>query len=88
MRAVLAGHARTAAMKPRASDKLWADHAWSRPRWGNRRGQPWSEAEYDKACLMRLYRRSTAQIARELGRTEKSVNGKLGYWPNSAPGNA
>ena len=68
-------------MKRRRSDDLWAVPSWAKQHWGGRRGQPWSEAEYDLACTMRFYRRGPSEVAAAIGRTKGSVTGKLGYWP-------
>ncbi len=60
--------------------ECWANPEWCARNWGNRRGKPWTEEEYNKALTMRLFKKTDAEIALELGRTQRSVEGKLGYW--------
>lgn len=59
--------------------ELWANPDWCSKNWGNRRGKPWTGLELVKALGMRLSGCSDVQIAAELGRTVRSVEGKLGY---------
>lgn len=64
----------------RASDKLWANPAWSIPRWGKRRGKPWTDEEMVTAYELRQQGADVSAIATALGRTWKSVDGKIGNW--------
>jgi hypothetical protein len=59
--------------------ELWADPEWRGSHWGNRRGRPWGQEEITQAVTMRLSGHSNAEIAAELGRTLRSVEGKIGY---------
>jgi len=59
--------------------ELWADPEWRSSHWGERRGRPWTAEEHTKAVTMRLSGSTNAEIALELGRTEGSVHGKIGY---------
>lgn len=64
--------------------ELWADPEWCQQHWGRRKGRPWTEAEINKAISMRFYRATDEEIASELGRSVRSVIGKIGYWKRAA----
>jgi hypothetical protein len=48
--------------------------------WGKRRGRLWTEEEEARAVLMRFFKQSDEEIAKALGRTQKAIRGKIGYW--------
>lgn len=64
--------------------ECWADPEWKAAHWGDRKGRPWTSAEHDQALTMRFYKKTDAQIAAALDRSEGSVMAKLGYWRTAA----
>lgn len=61
--------------------ELWADARWRTAHWGRKRGRPWSNADYDLACLMMLYKRSPAEMEAKLKRSWGAITMKLEYRP-------
>lgn len=59
--------------------ELWADPSWRSSHWGARRGRPWTAEELTQAQFLRNTGHSNAEIALDLNRTERAVEGKIGY---------
>lgn len=72
-------------MKPRATDKLWADPKWAKEHWGQRRGRKWTDDELVTAHQLRQQGWDVSEIAAELDRSVASVNSKIVYQRGAQP---